>query len=31
MFKFLEEKWNKKMIQPVPKGKRVNVMVWADF
>ena len=31
MFRFPEEKWNKKIIQPVPKGKGVGVMVWAAF
>ena len=31
MIRFPEEKWNKKIIQPVPKGKEVSVMVWAAF
>ena len=31
MFRFAEGKWNKKTIQPVPKGKGVSVIVWAAF
>ena len=31
MSRFPREKWNKKMIQPVPKGKGDSVMVWAAF
>ena len=31
VFRFPKEKWNKEMIQPVPKGKGVSVMVWAAF
>ena len=31
VFRFFEEKWTKKMIQPFPKRKGVNVMVWACF
>ena len=31
MFKFPKKKWNKKIIQPVPKGKEVVVMAWAAF
>ena len=31
VFRFPKEKWNKKMIQAVPKGKGVSVMVWAAF
>ena len=31
VFRLPKEKWNKEMIQPVPKGKGVSVMVWAAF
>lgn len=31
MFRYPDEKWKKEMIQPVPKGKGVSVMVWAAF
>ena len=31
VFRYPEEKWKKEIIQPVPKGKGVSVMVWAAF
>ena len=31
VFRYPDEKWKKEMIQPVPKGKGVSVMVWAAF
>ena len=31
VFRFPDEKWTKKMIDPYPKGKGVSVMVWAAF
>ena len=31
VFRYPDEKWKNEMIQPVPKGKGVSVMVWATF